>query len=99
MTFLSLDGRVALVTGATGMAPYGSSLAAVNLLTKSWAAEYGPHGVRVNTVGVGPTRTEGTEGTAPMSENLDALAAEGPLGRPAPPQEQAVRRMTEAFDS
>lgn len=48
--------------GAAGMALYGSSKAALNLLTKSWAAEYGPRGVRVNAVEPGPTRTEGTSG-------------------------------------
>ncbi|WSB30996.1 SDR family oxidoreductase [Streptomyces sp. NBC_01788] len=30
--------------GVVGMALYGSSKAAVNLLTKTWAAEFGPHG-------------------------------------------------------
>src|SRR5437867_7577610 len=46
--------------GAAGMSLYGSSKAAINLLTKAWAAEYGPSGVRVNAVSPGPTRTEGT---------------------------------------
>lgn len=36
--------------GAAGFALYGSTKAAVNLLTKAWTAEYGPRGVRVNTV-------------------------------------------------
>src|SRR5580700_919233 len=45
--------------GAPGMSLYGSSKAAINLLTKTWAAEYGPSGVRVNAVSPGPTRTEG----------------------------------------
>src|SRR5438128_11452462 len=48
--------------GVSGMSLYGSSKAALNLLTKAWAAEYGPSGVRVNAVSPGPTRTEGTEG-------------------------------------
>jgi NAD(P)-dependent dehydrogenase (short-subunit alcohol dehydrogenase family) len=65
--------------GAAGMALYGASKAALVLLTKSWAAEYGPAGVRVNAVSPGPTRTEGTE---PMGEALDQLAAGGPAGRP-----------------
>src|SRR5262245_45587356 len=47
--------------GLSGMSLYGSSKAAINLLTKAWAAEYGPSGVRVNVVSPGPTRTEGTE--------------------------------------
>ena len=42
--------------GADGMALYGSTKAALDLLTKSWAAEFGPKGVRVNTIRPGPTR-------------------------------------------
>src|ERR1700752_235322 len=70
--------------GAPGMSLYGSSKAAINLLTKSWAAEYGPKGVRVNAVSPGPTRTEGTEA---MGEALQQLAAQAPAGRPASPDE------------
>ncbi len=66
--------------GAPGMALYGSTKAALELLTKAWAAEYGPQGVRVNAVAPGPTRTPGTE---PMGDGLDQLAATLPLGRPA----------------
>src|SRR6201987_4680198 len=72
--------------GAPGMSLYGSSKAAVNLLTKVWAAEYGPSGVRVNAVSPGPTRTEGTDA---MGEGLEKLAAEAPAGRPATADEIA----------
>lgn len=72
--------------GAPGMSLYGSSKAAINLLTKTWAAEYGPKGVRVNTVSPGPTRTEGTEA---MGEGLEQLAAQAPAGRPATADEIA----------
>ncbi|MEU0182005.1 SDR family oxidoreductase [Streptomyces sp. NPDC006207] len=65
--------------GAAGMALYGSSKAALNLLTKSWTAEYGPRRVRVNAVEPGPTRTEGTSG---MADDLAALAS-GAAGRAA----------------
>lgn len=58
--------------GAAGRALYGSSMAALVLLTKSWAAEFGPSGVRVKTVSPGPTHTEGT---AAMRDDLDQLAA------------------------
>ena len=72
--------------GAPGMSLYGSSKAAVNLLTKAWAAEYGPKGVRVNTVSPGPTHTEGTEA---MGEGVEQLAAQAPAGRPATADEIA----------
>jgi NAD(P)-dependent dehydrogenase (short-subunit alcohol dehydrogenase family) len=72
--------------GVAGMSLYGSSKAAINLLTKAWAAEYGPSGVRVNAVSPGPTRTEGAE---PMGEALDQLATQAPAGRPATPNEIA----------
>lgn len=63
--------------GVSGMSLYGSSKAAINLLTKSWAAEYGPSGVRVNAVSPGPTRTEGTDA---MGEGLEQLACSGTRG-------------------
>lgn len=72
--------------GAPGMSLYSASKAAINLLTKTWAAEYGPKGVRVNAVTPGPTRTEGTE---VMGEGIDQLAAQAPAGRPATADEIA----------
>ena len=36
--------------GMPGLSAYGASKAATALLTKAWAAEYGPSGVRVNAV-------------------------------------------------
>jgi NAD(P)-dependent dehydrogenase (short-subunit alcohol dehydrogenase family) len=72
--------------GQAGMALYGSSKAALNLLTKAWAAEFGPKGVRVNAVSPGPTRTEGTSG---MAEGLAQLASMAPAGHSAAPEEIA----------
>lgn len=86
------DGAIVNVTtmvaefGAAGMGLYGASKAALRLLTQSWAAEYGPRGVRVNAVSPGPTRTEGTAG---MGEGLDQLAAGAPAGRPGHAEEIA----------
>lgn len=72
--------------GMSGTSVYGSSKAAINLLTKTWAAEYGPSGVRVNAVSPGPTRTEGT---GSLGEGLEQLAAQAPAGRPATADEIA----------
>jgi NAD(P)-dependent dehydrogenase (short-subunit alcohol dehydrogenase family) len=72
--------------GMPGAAVYGASKAAIVSLTQTWAAEYGPQGVRVNAVSPGPTRTEGT---AVMGDNLDDLASTTPLGRSADPDEIA----------
>ena len=78
---------MAAAFGGNGMGLYGSSKAALVLLTKSWAAEFGPAGVRVNAVSPGPTRTEGT---LPMGDALDQIAAAGPAGRVGQPNEIAA---------
>ncbi|HET6705070.1 SDR family oxidoreductase [Amycolatopsis sp.] len=78
---------IVATAGMAGMAVYGASKAAVELMTKAWAAEFGPSGVRVNAVSPGPTRTEGT---AAFGDGLDRLAAAGPAGRVASPEEIAA---------
>jgi NAD(P)-dependent dehydrogenase (short-subunit alcohol dehydrogenase family) len=72
--------------GFVGLSLYGASKAALGLLTKAWAAEYGPRGVRVNAVSPGPTRTEGT---VAYGESLDQVAAAAPAGRAASAEEIA----------
>lgn len=73
--------------GSASSGIYGSSKAALNHLTQDWAVEFGPHGVRVNTVAPGPTRTEGTERV--LGPMLDKLASKSPLGRTATPDDIA----------
>ena len=70
------------------MAMYGASRAALELLTKAWAAEYGPSGVRVNAVAPGPTRTRLMESVP--DELVSQLAALAPAGRVAEPEELAA---------
>jgi NAD(P)-dependent dehydrogenase (short-subunit alcohol dehydrogenase family) len=73
--------------GQPGLAVYGSSRAALELLTKSWAAEFGPSGVRVNAVSPGPVRTPMSEAMGDMASQMAALA---PAGRVAAPEELAA---------
>ena len=60
--------------GQPGLAMYGASRAAIELLTKAWAAEYGPRGVRVNAVAPGPTRTPASDAHSDMLKTFAALA-------------------------
>ena len=64
--------------GQPGMAAYGASRAAIELLTKAWAAEYGPQNVRVNAVAPGPTLTPAVEPRLAMATEF---AKTIPLGR------------------
>ena len=43
--------------GISGAAAYGSTKASLASMTRSWAAEFGSHGVRINTVASGPAYT------------------------------------------
>jgi NAD(P)-dependent dehydrogenase (short-subunit alcohol dehydrogenase family) len=74
--------------GQAGMAMYGASRAALELLTKAWAAEYGPRSVPVNAIASGPTRTPMNEGFGDMADQIAALA---PAGRQGEPEELAGR--------
>jgi NAD(P)-dependent dehydrogenase (short-subunit alcohol dehydrogenase family) len=72
--------------GQAGMPLYGASKAALQLLTKSWAAEFGPAGVRVNAVSPGPTLTEGTSA---MEGMLNTLVENIPSRKVGTPEEVA----------
>lgn len=86
-------GRIVNITtmvahfGMPGAAVYGSSKAALHLLTQAWAAEFGPKGVTVNEVAPGPTRTPGS---AAFGEAIEQFARAAPAGRAATPVEIAA---------
>jgi 3-oxoacyl-[acyl-carrier protein] reductase len=66
---------------------YGATKAALEQLSRSWAAEYGPSGVRVNAVAPGVTLTEGNAAAGPI---LDAMVARTPARRLGRPEEIAA---------
>ncbi|OBK18794.1 SDR family NAD(P)-dependent oxidoreductase [Mycobacterium asiaticum] len=67
--------------GVPGASGYSASKAALESLTRTWAAEFGTGGVRVNSVAPGPTRTPGV--AAEWGEVNEELGKALPLGRTA----------------
>ena len=78
---------MAAFKGIPGASGYSASKAATESLTRTWAAEFGSRGVRVNSVSPGPTRTDGV--AAEWGETNEALGRALPLGRIAEPSEIA----------
>jgi NAD(P)-dependent dehydrogenase (short-subunit alcohol dehydrogenase family) len=70
----SMAGQIGLAQAAA----YGATKAALVSMTRSWAAEYSPRGVRVNAVAAGPVFS--APGKAPLIEQLGATTL---LGRGA----------------
>jgi NAD(P)-dependent dehydrogenase (short-subunit alcohol dehydrogenase family) len=62
----SMAGHIGLAGGAA----YGATKAALTAMTRAWAAEFSPAGVRVNTVAPGPVFTD--ESKRDLIENLAA---------------------------
>jgi NAD(P)-dependent dehydrogenase (short-subunit alcohol dehydrogenase family) len=77
-------GSMAGQIGLPGGAAYSATKAALASLTRSWAAEFSPQGVRVNTIAPGPAYTDGA---AP--ERTAALGRTTLLGRAAEASEVA----------
>ncbi|MCX8565247.1 SDR family NAD(P)-dependent oxidoreductase [Mycolicibacterium mucogenicum] len=73
--------------GVPGASSYSASKAALESLTRTWATEFGPQGVRVNSVAPGPTATPGV--AAEWGDTNDELGRALPLGRTAQPGEIA----------
>jgi NAD(P)-dependent dehydrogenase (short-subunit alcohol dehydrogenase family) len=72
------------LVGLDGGAAYGATKAALNSMTRSWAAEFSPHGVRVNAVAAGPVFS-----TPAKASLIEELAKTTLLGRGAQVEEIA----------
>lgn len=76
----SMAGQIGLAGGAA----YGATKATMASMTRSWAAEFSPSGVRVNAVAAGPVFTGGAS-----PDRTETLGATTLLARAAQPGEIA----------
>jgi NAD(P)-dependent dehydrogenase (short-subunit alcohol dehydrogenase family) len=77
-----------------GLSHYGGSKAALEYLTRSWALELAPAGIRVNAIAVGPTESGALVGMMGLSvEQAETVKQQErknvPLGRRGTPEEVA----------
>nr|WSZ99974.1 SDR family oxidoreductase [Streptomyces sp. NBC_00857] len=70
-------GSIAGHFGLAGSAAYSATKAALTSLTRSWAAEYSPRGVRINTIAPGPVYTGGADRETVTALGKDTLLARG----------------------
>lgn len=74
------------VVGSPFAALYSATKAADEQMSRTWAAEFGPRGVRVNAVAPGVTLTPGNERDLPVIEQITATT---PAGVPVAPEDIA----------
>jgi NAD(P)-dependent dehydrogenase (short-subunit alcohol dehydrogenase family) len=77
-------GSMAGQIGMPGGAAYGATKGALVSMTRAWAAEFSPAGVRVNTVGTGPVYT-----AISPAERTEAVGTTTIMARAAQPDEIA----------
>lgn len=77
-------------TALAGHAAYTTSKSALLMLTRASALELAPHGIRVNAVAPGVTKTGLNAAVRADPERAAALTEAIPLGRFATPEEQAA---------
>jgi NAD(P)-dependent dehydrogenase (short-subunit alcohol dehydrogenase family) len=71
--------------GLVGGAAYGATKASLAAMTRAWAAEFSPSGVRVNAIAPGPVYTPSPSGP----EFIKALGETTPMNRASQPEEIA----------
>jgi NAD(P)-dependent dehydrogenase (short-subunit alcohol dehydrogenase family) len=81
--------------GIPGASAYGASKAALALLTKSWALEFGPAGVNINAISPGPIKTPGAEA---IGDNFTHIVETVPVKRAGQVNEIAAAAVYLASD-
>jgi NAD(P)-dependent dehydrogenase (short-subunit alcohol dehydrogenase family) len=82
-SIINLSSMAGLI-GLAGGAAYGATKASLASMTRAWAAEYSPSGVRVNAIAPGPVYTEGSQ-----DDLITGLGATTLVDRAANPEEIA----------
>jgi NAD(P)-dependent dehydrogenase (short-subunit alcohol dehydrogenase family) len=80
-------GSITGLRGGDGSAVYDATKAVMHSFSRSWAAEFGPAGVRVNAVAPGPIATERQ---AEFTEHVAPVLARIPSRRMSTPGEVAA---------
>ncbi len=83
-------GSVASVSAPAGASVYSATKGAVDVITKSLAAELGPRKILVNAVLPGPVETEGNRAMADAEQINAGFIARTPLGRLGQPRDIAT---------
>jgi NAD(P)-dependent dehydrogenase (short-subunit alcohol dehydrogenase family) len=77
---------------------YSSTKGALETLTKAWAAEFGPSGVRVNAISPGVIRTPNPDGSDSGDHPAEAMMRGTPAGRSGTPDAVAYAALYLASD-
>jgi NAD(P)-dependent dehydrogenase (short-subunit alcohol dehydrogenase family) len=87
------QGSIINIASISGMRPqrggllYSMTKAALIMLTRSWAREFGPHGVRVNAIAPGLIQTEFSRYFWEDPQRMADLVGRQPIGRVGQPEE------------
>ena len=82
-----------------GLGIYSTSKAAVSMLTKSQAKEWGKHGIRVNAISPGLIKTKFSAALWTNKEIMEEIKNTSPLGRMGEPEEIAGIALLLASDA
>tara|TARA_B100000676_G_scaffold156583_1_gene154320 strand:- start:349 stop:1119 length:771 start_codon:yes stop_codon:yes gene_type:complete len=87
---LALPPQMDIASTGDGGAAYVAAKHGVSGLTKQFALNYGPHGVRVNAIAPGFIETPMTDGISELPMGKEFMVSKHPLGRMGQPEDIAA---------